>query len=79
MKFEIKDLKYGGIYLKEKSDEYLIYLGNIYLNKENMKNITFCHQYESRFNYHGIENALNGKIYPNGFTPKRIIVIQMTK
>ena len=37
MKFEIKDLKYGGIVLVEKSNDYLIWLGNIGLCKENKK------------------------------------------
>ena len=80
MKFEIKDLEYGGgIWLYEKSDEYniLIILGEIYLYKENKKNESYCYQYEWNFNYHGIENALCGKTDYKNFTPKRIIVIQM--
>ena len=78
MKFEIKDLKYGGYVLCEKSDEFLIYLGDIVLCKENCKNYSLCYQNENEFDYHGIENALCGKtgnIKP--FKPKRILVIQM--
>ena len=79
MKFEIKDLKLGGIYLFEKSVPNLICLGNIYLYKENNK--SFCHQ-NDLFEYHGIENALRGETpnksgTANLFTPKRILVIQM--
>ena len=79
MKFEIKDLKDGGIKLYEKSYDDLIELGNIYLNKENSKNQSYCYQNENNFNYHGIENAVCGKTWINGgcFTPKRILVIQM--
>ena len=54
------------------------------LMKENRKNKSYCYQSEEGFNYHGIENALCGKIryWNNGewkgkFKPKRILVIQM--
>ena len=77
MKFEIKDLKRGGIYLYEKSDRRLIGLGDITLSKENKKNDCHCDQDVDHFDYHGISNALCGKIHPNRFTPKRILVIQM--
>ena len=77
MKFEIKDLQKGGYYLYEKSENHFISLGNIYLYKENNKNSSCCYQFEHEFDYHGIENALCGKIYPYRFTPKRILVIQM--
>ena len=84
MKFEIKDLKRGGIYLWEKSDDDLIKLGHIYLKKENKKNKSYCYQNEDNFDYHGIEKALCGKTYKFSnhplneyFTPKRILVIQM--
>ena len=76
MKFEIKYLKKGGIYLYKKSSEYLMALGDIYLNKENNKNESYCYQSEDHFNYHGIEKALCGKT-GDYFTPKRILVIQM--
>ena len=81
MKFEIKDLKYGGYTLYEKSDYGLIFLGDIGLFKEDYKNKSHCYQYEDRFDYHGIKNALCGKEPDeNGwmyFTQKRILVIQM--
>ena len=82
MKFEIRDLLCGGILLFKKSDECdLIWLGNIYLRKENKKNKSWCDQNEDRFNYHGIKNALCGKTsyfdIGEDFTPKRILVIQM--
>ena len=74
MKFESKNVTYGGYILFEKSNDYLIYLGDIELFKENYKNQSFCGQSESHFDYHGIKNALCGKIQ---FTSKRILVIQM--
>ena len=78
MKFEIKDLKFGGYHLYEKSDWDLIQLGDIWLKKENYKNYSCCYQNEWRFDYHGIEKALCGKTNCwNPFTPKRILVIQM--
>ena len=83
MKFEIKNLIKGGIYLWEKSTEHdLITLGDIYLRKENKKNESYCWQNESYFNYHGIEKALCGKTGRNNefFSPKRILtIIQMAK
>ena len=79
MKFEIKDLEWGGYYLWEKSSSHLISLGDISLHKENKKNESYCWQDEDNFDYHGVEKALCGKTYGNGgyFTPKRILVIQM--
>ena len=81
MKFEIKDLKKGRIYLHGKSDDELIWLEDIWLIKENYKDKSFCVQNEDRFDYHGIENALCGKeqdiLGRMYFTPKRILVIQM--
>jgi hypothetical protein len=83
MKFEIKELKDGGYWLWEKSDQYnhLIRLGDICLYKENKKNDSCCLQGERYFNYHGIKKALCGKTYWDGgnFSPKRILIIQMTK
>ena len=70
-------------YLFEKSHKYLIWLGNIWLRKENCKNKSYCYQDEDRFDYHGIKNALCGKTYyydfgsKGQFTPQRILVIQM--
>ena len=75
MKFEIKDLKEGGIWLYEKSIDGLIVLGDIILWKEKYKNHSCCYEDEDTFDYDGIEKALCGKI--GCFTPKRILVIQM--
>ena len=55
------------------------------MNKENYKNESYCEQNQYYFDYHGIENALCGKIgywklvelKGESFTPKRIIIIQM--
>ena len=78
MKFEIKDLKKGGIYLYEKSHDKLIRLGNIRLAKEMKKNESMYFEIIYHFDYHGIKNALCGKICDEKtFTPKRILVIQM--
>ena len=78
MKFEIQNLKWGGYQLWNKSTDILIDLGNILIYKENMKNSSHCVQREDRFDYHGIEKALSGKIYSRfPFTLKRILVIQM--
>ena len=81
MKFEIKDMRYGGISLYYESDEDLIKLGDILLFKENKKYESCCVQNENYFDYNDIENALCGKKPDNEgrmyFTPKRILVIQM--
>ena len=80
MKFEIKDVKYGGYKLCQNWDETLIRIGDIYLDKENRKYQSYCLQDDTRFDYHGIKNALYGKRgWKNPFTPKRILVIQMTE
>ena len=81
MKFEIKDLIGGGYVLCKKSDDYLIWLGDIYLRKEKYKDKSSCVQNENRFSYHGIENALCGKTWGKNeyYTLKRILVIQMDK
>ena len=64
----------------KKTDQYLIDLGDIFLNKENNKHQSRCEQDEYNFDYHGIEDALCGKSFSTSITkitPKRIIVIQM--
>ena len=76
MKFEIKDLKWGGYCLFEKSSSWLIGLGEIELFKENWKNQSRCYQFDDQFDYHGIKNAFCRKT-DDKFTPKRILVIQM--
>ena len=81
MKFEIKDPWNGGYRLFNKTDDNLIGLGNIWLYKENKKNLSYCWQNEDIFYYYAIEKAVCGKTggYPNYncFTPKRLLVIQM--
>ena len=77
MKFEIKELKEGGYKLFKPSDNRLISLGDIALNKANRKNQSKCSQNEEYFDYHRIENALYGKTKYENFTSKRILVIQM--
>ena len=83
MKFEIIDLKNCGYKLYEKSSSFFVFLGNFLLMKGKIG--SNCGQNENRFNYHGIENALCGKInrYENenwigkNFDIKRFIIIQM--
>ena len=81
MKFEIKNLHWGGIYLHENKSGWLIFLGDISLRKEHAKHRSCCGQNEYEFDYHEINEALCGKIgsWDRGqhFTPKRILVIQM--
>ena len=78
MKFEIKEL-INGICLYKSFEEWLIYLGDIVIRKENNKDKSWCNQNEERFNYYGIDKALCGKryLYHEYFIPKRIFVIQM--
>ena len=84
MKFEIKDLKQGGIALRYKSNGYneLIELGEIVLKKQNAKEYSKCWQSEEIFDYHGINRALryficNSRNSSNYFEIQRIVVIQM--
>ena len=77
MKFEIKYLKKGGYHLFRNFYQELIALGNIRLLKENYKSSSCCWQDENYFDYHRIQKTLCGKRYPDHFTPKRILVIQM--
>ncbi|BFU21668.1 trichohyalin, putative [Entamoeba histolytica] len=79
-KFDIKPRH--AFWLWNQSDDCLFifgcdgkYLNDICVYKENYKTESHCNQYS--FEYEGIENALYGKLYPNRFTPTRIIVIQM--
>ena len=73
-------------FLRQKSQDLLIELGNIVLWKENYTTSSFCIQREDVFNYQGIPNALcgrtakendNGELIGESFTPLRIRVIQM--
>ncbi|BFU23962.1 trichohyalin, putative [Entamoeba histolytica] len=77
-KFDIKQPQYA-FYLNNQTQDCLFafgkYIHDIVIGKENNKTISYCDQ--SSFEYKGIENALCGKQFPNRFTPKRIIVIEM--
>ncbi|BFU26603.1 trichohyalin, putative [Entamoeba histolytica] len=74
-KFDIKQPEYAFKIYKQ-SDDYLFSFGwDIYVCKENDKKYSYCDQ--SSFEYEGISNALCGKEWPEYFTPKRIIVIEM--
>ncbi|BFU20928.1 trichohyalin, putative [Entamoeba histolytica] len=77
MKFDIKQPQYAFYLYSQIQDclfEFGYGFGDILVGKENYK-ISWCDQLS--FDYKGIENALYGKQYPNHFTPKRIIVIEM--
>ena len=80
MKFEINENYEGRNLIEEKPDNYydLIQIGDILLKKEEMRKYCFVDQHEYHFNYHQIQNALNGKNgKENYFYLKRLIVIQM--
>ena len=84
MKFEIKNMKDGGIRLCGKHFNELFLMGNIVLGKKEKKTETYFWKddYEDYFDYHGIENAVCGKttdVYGVGdrIKLKRILVIQM--
>ncbi|BFU26452.1 predicted protein [Entamoeba histolytica] len=75
-KFYIKQQQ-RAFYLYNQSHNCLFEFGygDICVYKEDNKTYSFCNQYS--FEYEGISNALCGKQFPNRFTPKRIIVIEM--
>ena len=76
MKFEIQNCQRGSLFLNEKSSDYLITLGNIWLYKQNKKNESHCDRDPmcDLSNYHGIQDALSGQFK---LFPKRILIIQM--
>ena len=71
MKFEIKDTSYG-YWLYDNSDYRLISLGDITIEKNHLKNKSFCSENHLRYNYKNISKAICGNKY---FIPKRIIVV----
>ncbi|BFU24112.1 predicted protein [Entamoeba histolytica] len=80
-KFDIKQTQYA-FYLNNQIQDCLFafggdekYLKDIVVHKENLKTQSHCNQHS--FEYEGISNVLCGKQFPNLFTPKRIIVIEM--
>ncbi|BFU26351.1 trichohyalin, putative [Entamoeba histolytica] len=79
MKFDII-FQQSAFCLFNQSDDCLFAFGidDIFVCKENTETESYCKQHSfSSFSYKGISNALCGKEYPNRFTPKRIIVIEM--
>ncbi|GAB1223301.1 hypothetical protein ENUP19_0141G0002 [Entamoeba nuttalli] len=78
IKFDI-EIPQNAFCLFNQSDDRLFEFGygysDILVYKENNKTYSYCNQYS--FSYEGVSNALCGKEWPNYFTPKRIIVIQM--
>ncbi|BFU22283.1 predicted protein [Entamoeba histolytica] len=75
-KIDIKEPQHA-FWLYNQSHDCLFGFGycDIHVFKENNKTKSYCEQYS--FEYEGIRNVLCGKEYPNRFTPKRIIVIEM--
>ena len=81
VKFEIMDVKNGGIILYHPNSPELIQIGEIRLFKQVQKDQSFYNQTIIMFNYKLMKNALNG-ISPqkNGktyFIPKRIVVLHL--
>ena len=75
IKYEIKDINYGGYVLFFQSEPKLIWLGNICLDKQGTNKRVFPHHFLSNsFNYHGIQKPLWEN---DDYDVKRIIVIQM--
>ncbi|BFU18508.1 trichohyalin, putative [Entamoeba histolytica] len=75
-KFDIKLPEYAFyLYNQSNNDLFAFGLDDIEVYKENNKTQSWCDQ--NSFEYEGISNALCGKQFPNRFTPKRIIVIEM--
>ncbi|BFU21552.1 trichohyalin, putative [Entamoeba histolytica] len=73
MKFDIKHPEYAFTLFNQSHNRLFSFgYGDIDVYKENYKTKSYCNQYS--FEYEGIRNALCGK---GGFTPKRIIVIEM--
>ena len=75
-KFEIKQ-SHRAFYFHPESNPELLFLGchgSLCVYIKELKDQSICDQYESAYQYHGIENAVCGK---EEFIPKRITVIQM--
>ncbi|BFU22423.1 trichohyalin, putative [Entamoeba histolytica] len=75
-KFDIKEPQFA-FWLFNQSHDCLFAFGynDIVVYKENNKTLSYCCQ--GLFEYKGILNALCGTGWPNHFTPKRIIAIEM--
>ena len=93
MKFEIKNLKRGGVTTFQTqsprvSHKLFFKAGDIFFCPKYFKDKSFCEQNEDRFNYHGIDKALCGKgkvsdspkdcmTEEECFNPKSLLIIQM--
>ena len=85
MKYELLNKTQGGYHLYKKSDQLLLWLGDIVLYKNNKKSDSYCFELAENFNYHDIPHALCGsnKLTMNmgfsgdHFTPRRLLVYQM--
>ena len=79
MKFEINDCNFGYHLYTKNENYYLLKIGDICLMKKEWRNESFCKDFENRFNYHGIKNALCGKSIndENDFYLKRFVIIEM--
>ncbi|BFU22431.1 trichohyalin, putative [Entamoeba histolytica] len=75
MKFDINQPQRAFCLINQSHDCLFRFGNDICVYKANNKTYSYCQQFS--FEYKGIENALCGKQYPNLFTPKRIIVIEM--
>ena len=84
MKFELrKDRKDNHVFLLyDKNDDRLFVVGkrDIFIYKSNWKSVCIDNIYVCKFDYKGIEKALNGRHglkNEDKFEVKRILVIQM--
>ena len=75
MKFEIIDTSKAYCLFTQNSSD-LIWIGEIRLHKEEMKRSSYCYEHGA-FDYHNNKTVLCGKITPDRYHPKRILVIQM--
>ena len=75
MKYDIKEPRKAGITLFDKSDEWLVKLGDIYLFKKNNAQMSYCVYFDNHFDYCLLPHPLTKR--NEYFTLKRIRVIQM--
>ena len=82
MKFEFNEGQNCGYRMFGKSEfnDNLLRIGDILLRVEHKKHQSYCSETKQIFNYHGISNALCGKVSGSSnqfFTLKRFIIFQM--
>ena len=75
MKFELKNINYGGYVLYEEATSELIELGDICLYKKEYTNQSYSIQNEDCFNYYGLKHIFSN--HDDSFSVKRIVIIQM--